>query len=254
MLPNKENMFYDCHLHFPIKMSEPVVHLLKELDGNTNLKGFVLILNSSMEEELYLKNIEFFQERNYIPAFLLDVNSEICCEKFKKLEDMGMKYVIKIHPRISKIIRDDFARIKESLEQLSFQTVIVDNWFFGSRIENHIGTELAIYIAERFPDKAVVSAHAGGCRIVECMLLTRPIKNIFYDLSLTQMYFKGSSLEMDIDYFIKWTSERILFGSDYPDFGISEAWNAFREHYDNAGQIDKLSDSSELARKIYGLK
>ena len=44
-------------------MSEPVVHLLKELDGNTNLKGFVLILNSSMEEELYLKNIEFFQER-----------------------------------------------------------------------------------------------------------------------------------------------------------------------------------------------
>lgn len=86
------------------------------------------------------------------------------------------------------------------------------------------------------------------------MLLTRPLKNIYYDLSLTQLYFKGASLDLDIDYFVKWTSDRVLFGSDYPDFSISDSWLSFRQHYRNIGMMDKLYDSSELARKIYGLK
>lgn len=254
MFQYEKNMFYDCHLHFPMRLSEPVSHLLKVIDSSINLKGFILILNSSMEEELYLRNMELFKQRNHVPAFLLNMDSEICIKKFEKLEDMGIKYVVKIHPRISRITRDDFIYLKDCLKQLSFQTVIVDNWVFGSQIENHVGTELAIYIAESFPNKTIVSAHAGGCRIVESMLLTRPVKNIFHDLSLTQMYFKGSSLEMDIDYFIRWSCERILFGSDYPTFGISESWDSFKKHYDNAGKIDKLNRSFELAKEIYGLK
>lgn len=245
--------FYDCHLHIPVKSKEPIAELFKEID-NSNVRGFVLILNSMKEENLYLGCIRAFEKYNYKVAFLLDIKSEVCLEKFKKLENGGGNYIAKLHPRISNITKDDFCMVKEKLDRLSCRVVIVDDWIFGHRIENHIGTELAMYLAEELPDKTVVIAHGGGYKIVETMLLTRPLKNIYYDLSVTQQYFRGSSIELDIDYFVSWTSERILFGSDYPSFGIREAWLSFKQHYHNAGIADRLQVSSKLAQSVYGLK
>ena len=250
---NIKEKFYDCHIHIPMQSINPVETLLKEINDN-DVDGFVLILNSAREEDMYLDHLEFLNGHNYKIALLLDIRSRNGIENFDKLKKEGIEYIVKIHPRINCITKDDFKLVKEQLGYLSYRTIIVDNWFFGCQIDNHIGTELAIYLAEELHEKSVVIAHAGGCKIVESMLLTRPLKNIYYDLSLTQLYFKGASLDLDIDYFVKWTSDRVLFGSDYPDFSISDSWLSFRQHYRNIGMMDKLYDSSELARKIYGLK
>lgn len=85
--------------------------------------------------------------------------------------------------------------MKERLHTLCFRTVLVDHWIFGPHIENHIGTELSIHLAKELPDKWIVIAHSGGFKLIETMLLTRTIKNIFYDLSLTQLYFKALLLK-----------------------------------------------------------
>lgn len=247
------NGIYDCHVHLPMKSADPISQLLREMDEN-NVKGFVLFLNSAKEEELYLDNIRHFDGRNYKVALLLDIHSENCLENFKRLEKRGIEYDIKIHPRISNITKSDFALVKKKLEELCYHTIIVDYWIFGYQLDNHIGLELSIYLANELPDKIIVLAHSGGCKLVETMLLTRPLKNIYYDLSLTQMYFEHSSIEMDVDYFIKWTWNRILFGSDYPEFKTEEAWKTFGQHFHNAGKDAELSNSVELAQVIYGLE
>lgn len=247
------NPIYDCHVHLPMFSSNPVEQLLKELD-ESRVNGFILVLNSLQEEELYLHNIQLFQGKNHKIALILDPSSSDYLNCFKELERRGIEYVVKIHPRITNITKRDFLLLKERLHTLCFRTVLVDHWIFGPHIENHIGTELSIHLAKELPDKWIVIAHSGGFKLIETMLLTRTIKNIFYDLSLTQLYFKGSSIEKDVDYFIKWSHKRILFGSDYPDFKITEAWNAFQMHFCNAGLAGEWEYSAELAKKIYGLK
>lgn len=250
---NVENIFYDCHIHIPIKKPNSVKQLLKEIDANA-LSGFLLILNSIQEEDTYLKHIRLFNERNHKVALFLDIHSEYCLDNFRKLEYRGIDYVVKIHPRRNRITKSDFALIKEKLGMLHYHTIIVDDWIFGCQTDNHIGTELSMYLAKELPNKNVVIAHAGGYRVIETMLLTRPIQNIYYDLSLTQIYFRGASIEADVDYFIKWTSGKILFGSDYPEFAIGEAWHSFKQHFYNAGRIHELGNTAMLAQKIYGLE
>ncbi len=250
---NVTRKFYDCHLHLPIKSDNAVKKFLSEIDEN-RINGFILILNSVLEEDIYLDNMFLFNKRNYKVALILDIHSEKWLEAFRKLENKGIEYIVKIHPRISNITKKDFELIKEALSKLSYQIIIIDGWFFGPQLNNHVGVELAIYLAFELPEKTIVIAHSGGHKLVETMLLTRPLKNIYYDLSLTQLYFSGSSIESDIDYFIKWSSERIFFGSDYPDFGIREAWLAFQQHYIKANKGDRLDKSFELVKTIYGLK
>lgn len=233
--------------------SNPVEQLLKELD-RSGVNGFVLILNSLQEEELYLHNIQLFQDKNHKIALILDPFSSDYLKGFQELEHRGIEYVVKIHPRITNITKKDFLLLKEKLYTLCFRTVLIDHWIFGPHIENHVGTELSIYLANELPDKWIVIAHSGGFKLVETMLLTRTFKNIFYDISLTQLYFRDSSIEKDVDYFIKWSNKKILFGSDYPDFKIIESWDAFKMHFCNVELVRKWEYSAELARKIYGLK
>lgn len=236
-----------------MKDSDPIGRLRREIDEN-NVKGFVLILNSMDEEEVYLRNISLFSKYNHKVALLLDVHSGYFLNGFKKLDEKGIRYIVKIHPRIGRITKNDFDMVKGRLDSLSYQTIIVDDWIFGCQTDCHTGTGLAIYLARSLPEKNVVVAHAGGYKIIETMLFTRPVQNIYYDLSLTQLYFQGASIELDLDYFIKWTSKRILFGSDYPDFGICEAWKAFQRHYHNAGLLGEAENTVALARSVYGLE
>ena len=140
-----KNPIYDCHVHLPMLSSNPVKQLLKELDEN-RVNGFVLVLNSLQEEELYLHNIQLFQEKNHKIALILDPFSSDYLNCFKELEHKGIEYVVKIHPRITNITKRDFLLLKERLHTLCFRTVLVDHWIFGSHIENHIGTELSIYL------------------------------------------------------------------------------------------------------------
>lgn len=253
MCQQVKEIIYDCHLHIPMKKSNPIGALLNEIN-DSNVGGFVLILNSTEEENMYFEHLPLFDGYNHKVALILDVRSESCLNNFKVLEEKGIEYIVKIHPRISKITTDDFKIVREKLKSLSYHAIIIDGWIFGYQIENHVGTELAVYLARELPDKKVVIAHSGGYKIIETMLLTRPVENMYYDLSLTQLYFRGSSIEWDIDYFVKWMNKKIIFGSDYPDFDICEAWKAFRHHYHNVGLDDKIEKTAVLAQEVYGLQ
>lgn len=217
---------FDAHMHIPIKCNSPY-EIFKDEVLKSRLDGGLLILNGEMDAKCFWDNYNVISEGGlgFIPkiAFILDIHSFNWKLGYDKLFRYGIKYSIKIHPRVSNITINDFEKIAECISLLNSDTIIVDNWVFGPRLENHIGTELTIYLAETFRNKHVVMAHAGGVRILENMLLTRPLANVYYDLAETCRYFKNTSVYMDIIHFIKYTKKRIMFGSDFPDFKIIDS-------------------------------
>jgi predicted TIM-barrel fold metal-dependent hydrolase len=66
-------------------------------------------------------------------------------------------------------------------------------------------------------------AHSGGIHLLQTMLYTRSVKNIFYDISFTCNYLYTTSVKQDMVHFLKYTANRVMFGSDYPDFTVHEA-------------------------------
>ncbi len=221
-----KNRYYDAHIHIPLKY-EYSYETLKQEISDSKVNGGLIIINNRQEEKVFWDNFEKIQndDLGFMPqvAYILDYKDPHWKEGFDKLAEKGIPYVIKLHPRISNITINDFEKISLDIMKLSSDVIIVDNWIYGPRIENHIGTELTIYLSEKFKEKIIVMAHSGGVRILETMLLTRPLKNVYYDLAETCSYFTNTSVYQDIVHFIKYTKKRIMFGSDYPDFSIGYA-------------------------------
>lgn len=247
---------FDAHIHFKTSSSKPYEDLTNELLQN-NVYDFLLILNSRKDVELYLKNRERFVSDGFRPriAIILNVHDSKYLEMFDSIQAIHQEYAVKIHPRISNITALDFEKILECLEKLEYKNIIVDNWYYGPCLKNHIGLELSIFLADNLPKKNIIIAHSGGLKLLETMLYTRPVKNIYYDLALTEIYFNNTSISTDVDHFINYTYDRIMFGSDYPDFGINQSVNALLAHCQNCEIYSKEIYEQifyKTAQMIYG--
>jgi len=223
-LNTNDFMIYDSHIHFNMKAQ----NILSDFENEVkSLYGFILILNSKKEKDFFIKNLlSLFCSK--FPNSVLVIDFELLDEKFiKMLQVSNIDFGIKIHPRLSNLNIHSFERVYESIKDKQFNFIIVDCFYYGSNLENHINLEIAIYMAKNFPDKNILLAHAGGHKILDFMLYTRELKNIYYDLSLTCNYLVNTSVQSDIENFVKYTSDRVFFGSDYPDFKVSSALIAY---------------------------
>ena len=76
----------------------------------------------------------------------------------------------------------------------------------------------------------------GGIRILEALILARTSYTIYLDLSLTYSVYRGSHIEQDVFYAIRRIgADRCLYGSDYPDVGLTESYEAMRDALDVRG-------------------
>ena len=118
-------------------------------------------------------------------AGILDIRNSKTLEFIEKVQQEKLNIIVKIHPRMTRIKRNDFEDIYKIVKSTGVQVVLIDDFIYGPELESHVGTELSIYLAERLPKAKFVLAHAGGCDMLKTFLLTRPLKNIYYDYSLT---------------------------------------------------------------------
>lgn len=90
--------------------------------------------------------------------------------------------------------------------------------------------------------------------MLKTFLLTRPLKNIYYDYSLTCNYLEGTSVHQDLINGLRNTNDRIMFGTDFPDFRFEEAIRATRKLCFEAG-LNKEQEENVFyynALGIYG--
>lgn len=217
-------MFYDAHVHFDMKLEKPYQNLRKAMN-DSSINKCMLILNSTEEKKVFWENSDEICSEGVVACVsgVLDIKNPDSFHFFKRAEKEDLNIAVKLHPRITKITKNDFKEIVSVLSESGVKKVVVDAFTYGPRIENHIGIELAIFLAEKLEDTTIVLAHAGGCDILKCFLMTRPLKNIVYDYSLTCNYLGMSSVRADLINGLFFFNNRIMFGTDFPDFVFQKA-------------------------------
>ena len=216
---------FDAHVHFDLRSDDPIRDFESHYSNNC-ITSCVLILNSETEISLFEDNYERLQDsvgERMIVAGIFDTHTSIPCPRYEKWREWGFRTCLKIHPRKSNLTKKDSLSLADKLEGCTENTVIIDCFEYGHRLENHIGIELGIHLAEHFPEKRIILAHAGGHRALECMLYTRTLKNIYYDLALSCNYLYGTSAWIDLVHLVRYNPNKAMFGSDYPDFSQNAA-------------------------------
>jgi len=237
----------DAHFHLDLKKENPVADMLAIMQKN-ELSEIVLILNSREESEVFMEQFDLVAtcvERIHV-AVLFDLRDKAFFEKTAAfLSAQKVPYSVKLHSRISKTTVEELPAICEALKEYEFAHIIVDAFFYGSNLENQIGVETAIYLAKKFTEKKVILAHFGGVKILETMLYTRDVPNIYYDISCSVCYFEQASIWQDVYHCTRVNRDKVMFGSDHPDFTVEYAVGAANRLFERFGEPE-----SELYGKV----
>lgn len=216
-------MIIDAHLHLDLNQEAPLSALLTQLDRNDIYRG-VLILNTYVEQLIFKQEIEIYNENRLRVAFGLSPHDNQSIDSYSDIcGSINHNQIMKIHPRIMKVTKNDFLEISHLIENLGMSTIVIDTLVYGPAYEYNVGIELGVYLAEKFPKCNIVLAHAGSTRMLECMMMTRWIENIYYDISFVNPYFIDTSVGIDMKYLLKRTANKVMFGSDFPSFSMEKA-------------------------------
>jgi predicted TIM-barrel fold metal-dependent hydrolase len=131
---------------------------------------------------------------------------------------------LKLHPRLQRFSATDsrtlnLVRMAGDLEI----PVIIDAFPDGDWLTQGFNPLDFAALGRACPRTRIVIGHMGGHRVLDFMMLAKRIPNLFFDLSFSLLYYRGSSVCQDIIYAIRsMKGQRIFYGSDYPDRPLGE--------------------------------
>lgn len=230
MLRKRRIELCDAHVHFDVRKQDAGKDLVKYLEEN-KLKKMVIIVNNRAQMDIlhthakelspYLNRIEF--------VFAINKNDEFWIEGLNYCKENHKYFNLKVHPRLFSISQNEIEWYVNFIGQVNPHLTVVDDFLYGDDVQEDIGLKLICEIAKKYPEKPVIMAHAGGADLLRHVMKTKIYKNVYYDISLTGNYFSESSIEQDIAWLLKFMANRVLLGSDYPDFSINDALTAINK-------------------------
>ncbi len=245
---------FDAHIHLNLKSDSPFKDLIALMDDN-RIEKAMLILNNSPERAAFMKELPLYKvnRKRFRIASGLNIHDEDSIRATRYLMEQGIVTSVKIHPHMFCLSKDEIPEVIEVLSHYPV-TVIVDALYYDKEIEFHNGVEYAVAIGGAFPDRKVVVAHAGSLDFLKCMMATRYMPNVFYDYSFTQSFFNRTSLRLDMVDFLSRTTDKIMWGSDYPSFSIARAYSDFNSIAEESGitlvQMENVLYNNAL--RVYG--
>lgn len=254
LLINDAMKIIDAHIHLKPSEETPVAGLLHQMD-TYGVEKAMLILNVQEEYEAFNRDIVSYKtnkERFWVAAGL-NIHDMVSQKQVDWLVNEGIASSIKIHPHLFSLTKKDIPAVIDILSHYD-TSVIVDSLYYGQEIEYHNGVEYGVAIGRAFPNRNVVIAHAGSLDFLKCMMATRYMKNVFYDYSFIQSFFNRTSIRFDMVDFLRRTSNKIIWGSDYPSFDIKKALEDFLSIAEEAGISDAQRQDVlyNNAVRIYG--
>jgi predicted TIM-barrel fold metal-dependent hydrolase len=126
---------------------------------------------------------------------------------------------LKLHPRLQRYSFTD-TRTTE-LVRLAGELhipVLIDAFPDGDWIQQGFSAPDFAAVAQACPKSRIIVGHMGGHKVLDFLMLAKRYPNLFFDLSYSLLYYRGSSVPQDIVYAIRsLKGQRIFYGSDYPD-------------------------------------
>ncbi len=142
---------------------------------------------------------------------------------------------LKLHPRLQNFYPNDpcIIPLLQKAADLDLP-IIIDTFPNGMGLEKSFPL-LIDGVAGTVPKAKIIMAHFGGYRLWDALFVAKAHANVFVDLSYTLLYFRGSSLERDLEFAIKKLgSHKCIYGSDHPEMEINKTFDASLEvlnHY-----------------------
>ncbi|MGK5093308.1 amidohydrolase family protein [Deltaproteobacteria bacterium TL4] len=126
---------------------------------------------------------------------------------------------IKLHPRLHQYSVEHPACIEAvQLAGVLGLPVMICGFMDWLNLKLNNSPEAYGRLAELASQTRIALGHAGGHRILDCLMIAKACPNLYLDLSFSLLYFRQSHLPQDIGYAIQsLKGKRIFWGSDYPD-------------------------------------
>jgi predicted TIM-barrel fold metal-dependent hydrolase len=138
------------------------------------------------------------------------------------VDRLGVR-AIKVHPRLQGISFEHLDRLVPIARRCAHHRIplVVCSFAGGRDLFRARTLELCHELAAASPDTALILAHAGGHRPLDALMVLKANPNVHVDLSFSPWYFGDSSVQQDLEYFVrKADPQRVLFGSDFPEAPI----------------------------------
>lgn len=220
--------FFDVHLHLPTPDAAGLDALLRHLDEEPEMVGGNLILNTREEVDFAYANLGSFpRSLNLVPYYS-------ATDEFP--EEFTRSGWYKIHPRLSRVRREDVAALRDAIASSRARPkgVIVHCFPWGPELEYNTSLPLVIELARALPETFVLASHGGGYEAWAFRAHTGMLKNVLYDFSVTMFYYENSDILRPFQRYLLYSRERLVFGSDWPSAGCGE----------------QLKESLRLAREV----
>lgn len=254
-------MIVDAHLHLDCEKHNSISDAAKKLEIERVNAGINHCIVLHLLAQGY-SSFEFYEAIKPYPCLHGMVNidplGESACTELTnailKLDFVGLK----LHPRLQGF---DLAHPKvEALVKHAGSLnvpVLIDAFPDGTNLEAGFSPLAFATLARRCPSTKIIVAHMGGHYVFDFMMLAKRIPNMYFDVSYSLLYYRGSCIPRDMVYAIKsMKSNRIFYGSDYPDRPLNESLELSKAVLvENKLSVELTKNLlGENAAKFFGLK
>jgi predicted TIM-barrel fold metal-dependent hydrolase len=211
---------HDGYFHQPSEAEWTAEAAVRQLllEMNSCGVGHAVVLHLMWQPWRIEEVAEALASRPMLTGFVnIDPRSQTAIEELKKGFELGYRGV-KLHPRIQRYRPDDTACIKlvRKAGELSMP-VLLDCFPDGDWLMAGLNVLQYANLARQAPETTVIVAHAAGHYCLDLLMLAKRVKNIWFDISYSLLYY-GSPVVESIFYAMESIRyERVLFGTDYPD-------------------------------------
>jgi uncharacterized protein len=133
---------------------------------------------------------------------------------------------IKLHPRLNGFDPLDERSIAAIAAAGSNGLVVFLDTLFRQRARaTRNAADTIDALSHECPSAAIVLLHGGGPALLEVAEVVRARPSLVLDLSFTALYYRGSSVERDVCWALERLDQRVVIGSDMPEYTPSEAFD-----------------------------
>jgi hypothetical protein len=200
--------YFDVHLHLPSADEDGLAALLRHVEAQKEMLGGHLILNTAEEVEFAYRHAGSLPPAlNVIPYF--DPAADFPPEFTRS----GW---FKIHPRIAELTSKQVPALCEAVASAGPRGLVIHCFPWGPELEFNISLPLVVGLARALPDTPILAAHGGGYESWQFRSHTGMLPNVFYDFSITMSYYEGSDMLRPFQRYLRYSTDRLVFGSDWP--------------------------------------
>ena len=252
-------MIIDAHVHvtangqwFHTGYDASVKRLLREMDETEVDRAILIALAGHIENDFIASVVAEHRDRFWGLGSVNPDDERAVNEVYRCHDDLGL-VGLKLHPRLCGWNEDskEVYKVLEAASNLNMPVMLDTMLYTRNHIPKRPAHDVLAEWAFAFPELTLILAHAGCHRIMDAFEVAKCFPNIYLDISFLIEKYKGSALLLDIGYVMDHLDQRIIYGSDFPEFSIGTYLETAKSLVANRPNCDQTSIFGYNVMKVY---